>query len=255
MMKESKRPVTVEDLLRFKRAERPPQEFWTRFDQELRAKQLSALVEKRPWWRSLPRTLRGLARYNLPLGATAVLAITFLSIRDYHPVASGNEGVESTPIRVYTAPSTEAVTAPKDTAASIPEAAASTMALSSDATQPGDLARMVPQLPATSLKPAEATPSERSIAKNLAVAQALLGTPTQGFESRALPARSAPQEPLEQMTTPAESRRSRFASAFASMTVASTATSARVARRLSDEQLYDSIHRFGASGNTVSIKF
>ena len=53
-MNQEKRPITLEDILRLKRAERPPAEFWDSFDRQLRAKQLAALVEKRPWWRSLP---------------------------------------------------------------------------------------------------------------------------------------------------------------------------------------------------------
>ena len=50
MNRDGKRPVSVEDLLRLKRAERPPDSFWADFDRQLRAKQLAALVEKRPWW-------------------------------------------------------------------------------------------------------------------------------------------------------------------------------------------------------------
>ena len=42
MNQENKRPVTLEDLLRLKRAERPAAEFWVRFDRELRAKQEAA---------------------------------------------------------------------------------------------------------------------------------------------------------------------------------------------------------------------
>ena len=68
--------MTLEDILRLKRAERPSAEFWSQFDRELRVKQLAALVEKRPWWRtiSLGRILGGVRRFHLPLGATAVLA-------------------------------------------------------------------------------------------------------------------------------------------------------------------------------------
>jgi len=68
--------VTLEDLLRAKRAERPPAEFWTRFEEELRAKQLAALVQQRPWWVGVGERVRGtLVRYGLPLGATAALAV------------------------------------------------------------------------------------------------------------------------------------------------------------------------------------
>jgi len=84
---ESRRRVTLEDLLRLKRAERPPPEFWTEFEGELRQRQLAALVEKKSWWREtafLPR-IRAL---RVPLGATAVLALTLLSIHRYAPPVS-----------------------------------------------------------------------------------------------------------------------------------------------------------------------
>lgn len=76
-------PVTVEDLLRLKRAERPEPEFWARFEAELRQKQLAALVGRRPWWQQLPQLLA--PRTYLPIGATAVLAFTLVSLRQYVP--------------------------------------------------------------------------------------------------------------------------------------------------------------------------
>lgn len=76
-------PVTVEDLLRLKRAERPPPEFWAGFEQELRQKQLAALVERRSWWHSGAAALERLRWMRLPVGATAVLAVTLLSIHQY----------------------------------------------------------------------------------------------------------------------------------------------------------------------------
>lgn len=75
--------VTVEDLLRLKRAERPAAEFWTHFERELRQKQLTALLEKRPWWRELPQILA--RRAYLPVGVTAILAFTLVSVKYYAP--------------------------------------------------------------------------------------------------------------------------------------------------------------------------
>ena len=69
MNHEKKRAVTIEDLLHLKRTERPPAEFWTHFERDLRAKQLAALVEKRPWWRTLPPSALGRAE-RLLLQAT-----------------------------------------------------------------------------------------------------------------------------------------------------------------------------------------
>lgn len=75
--------VTVEQLLRLKRAERPTDEFWNRFESELRQKQLAALVEKRPWWQEVPQFLA--RRTYLPIGATAILAFTLVSVKYYAP--------------------------------------------------------------------------------------------------------------------------------------------------------------------------
>jgi hypothetical protein len=60
--------ISIEELLRLKRAERPPEDFWARFDAELRAKQLAALVEKPSWAEALRARF---ARLALPLGAAA----------------------------------------------------------------------------------------------------------------------------------------------------------------------------------------
>lgn len=63
--------VTLEDLLRVKRSERPPAEFWLDFERRLRAKQLAAIVEKRPWWTSFNR----FSRWSVPVGAAAALLL------------------------------------------------------------------------------------------------------------------------------------------------------------------------------------
>lgn len=268
MNHDGKRPVTIEDLIRLKQAERPKPEFWVQFDAELRAKQLAALVEKKPWWRSLPTAFGGLARYHLPLGAAAVLAITLVTLREQGPapaprtevpvvaeplvapeVAEVRESVTAAPVVETFERVSVAAAAP------VPEPAP--VHLSSEANVPGELARMVPLLSADTASPsqAELAPSARSIALNRAVAEAMLGTVTSGFEARALPTRITPTEPLARMENPAETRRSRFASAFASTTNVSQVESARVARRLSDEELYDTINRFGARGDRVSFRF
>ena len=75
--------VTIEDLIRLKRDERPAAEFWVSFDHELRQKQLTALLKKRAWWQELPQLL--MRRAYLPVGATAILAFTFVSVKYYGP--------------------------------------------------------------------------------------------------------------------------------------------------------------------------
>ena len=75
--------VTVEDLLHMKRTERPPPEFWAGFERELRQKQLAALVKRRSWWHGPAATFSRFGWLRLPVGATAVLAVTLVSIRHY----------------------------------------------------------------------------------------------------------------------------------------------------------------------------
>lgn len=83
-LKPDQRPkVTVEDLLHLKRAERPAAGFWSNFERELRQKQLTALLEKRPWWQELPQIFA--RRTYLPIGATAILAFTLVSVKYYAP--------------------------------------------------------------------------------------------------------------------------------------------------------------------------
>ena len=95
--------VSLEELLQLKRAERPAPEFWDRFEQDLRVKQLAAIVEKRPWWVALrlpqaARTMAGLS-LQLPLGAAAVLAFSFVVVRDYRLATMAHEVVTAAPAR------------------------------------------------------------------------------------------------------------------------------------------------------------
>ncbi len=75
--------VSVEDLLHVKRAERPPPEFWAKFESELRQRQLAALVERRSWWHGPVAAFNRFGWLRLPVGAMAVLAVTVVSIRHY----------------------------------------------------------------------------------------------------------------------------------------------------------------------------
>jgi hypothetical protein len=77
--------VTVEDLLRLKQSERPAPEFWNQFERELRAKQLAAIIEKRPWWVTLrlPQAMRYAARFQALVGAAAVMALSLVAVPEY----------------------------------------------------------------------------------------------------------------------------------------------------------------------------
>lgn len=278
-MNQEKRPITLEDIIRLKRAERPPAEFWASFDRELRAKQLAALVEKRPWWRSIPTMLGGLTRskYHLPLGATAVLAITFLVTRDHESavvlhssatpakvavadVTQVNEGSVSAPAakveHVAVSEVAPVAVAALDEAGS-PSAVASVALNAAENSAPDEIEVAMP------VRQQLDTPSSRFIAENLKAAQAAepaiarsLLSRGQGFENRGLTAKVAMIEPLARMKAPSNATFAKINSALmnASFKVDNSAvTSERAASRLSEEQLYDHVSRFRANGGNHGL--
>jgi hypothetical protein len=162
--------VTVEDLLHLKRAERPAPEFWGNFERELRQKQLTALLEKRPWWQEIPQFIA--RRAYLPVGATAILAFTLVSVKYYAPaqLAQVENPPAGSPVTVdheVTAP-VAPVSSPlvnrTESVASVAEdtVVASTAPVSSTAST--DVVELMPLLVAPR---AEETPSARLLAANL----------------------------------------------------------------------------------------
>ena len=276
---EHKRPVTLEDLLRLKRTERPPAEFWSQFDRELRAKQLAALVEQRPWWRTMPRFFAGFSRYHLPLGATAVLALTLVSVRYYRPATPEAAPAQDSNVAASPTLSQNHSVAAMPQAATVSEEPIVTNSAESESVADATLqvaattSRETNELSSVRSITADtggarvaATPSERFIAANLAIAkssdpaiaQGILGS-ARGFEARAMPARAPAVDPLAQMTSPADARRSRLLGGAIMSVSMNSAPAARPvefrSRRISDEQLYDTISRFGARGNSLLVKF
>ena len=91
-MTEPRRTVTIDDLLKLKRAEAPAPDFWPQFERELREKQLAAIVEKRPWWCALPGVYVFVVRRRLSLAAGAsTLAIGLIGFNVYHDSRGGFE--------------------------------------------------------------------------------------------------------------------------------------------------------------------
>lgn len=81
MKRDTERNISVEDLLRLKRAERPPAEYWATFESKIRTKQLSAIVSKRPWWDRFSGLFAALNRHQVPIGAAGALALAFFGVR------------------------------------------------------------------------------------------------------------------------------------------------------------------------------
>jgi hypothetical protein len=102
--REPQRP-TLDDLLRFKRSERPPAEFWQEFEKGLRKKQLAALMNKpRGWARIRPVWVRSM-RWSAPVAAAVAVAFLFIQ----NPSAQLAPIVAATPVPIASAsPSREA---------------------------------------------------------------------------------------------------------------------------------------------------
>lgn len=282
MSHEDKRPVAIEDLLRLKRAERPPAEFWERFDRELRAKQLAALVQKRPWWQAMPRFVPVWRRFRFPLGATAVLAVTFVSLREYsQDSASPVTGEQSSATLWVVVPSGSQVTRDvivpvsavetsdglADANSTLSEFARSTSeapavrdaVLGTQVAVAPAGARLDEELPVAS-RPLDATFAAGSATPSV-LGQGLLGGSR--VSTRGPSARGTAIEPLAQMIPPGEARRARILSAMSIAASGDTLVRGseidsqpveRVARNLSDDRMNDSIRRFNAKGDRFSFK-
>lgn len=278
MSDSSKRPkVTIEDLLRLKRTERPTAAFWANFERELRQKQLTALLEKRPWWQELPQLLT--RRSYLPIGATAILAFTLVSLRYYTPAEIAQAEVTSadaaiTPGSLPATTATEVVASPvssplvnrSDQAAPrlddrLAASALKTESIALPAEAPDPEVQM-PQMVAT--RTAD-TPSARSIAANLArleqsepeLINAIVGNRLSS------PARvqtaSLQINDLASLPTTA-SKRSRLLAQYSDRQLGPEPTAPdivreRLARRLGDPEINDRISRLGLRGDAVSLKF
>jgi len=277
-----KTTVTLEDLLRLKRAERPAPGFWPEFDRELRAKQLAALVVERPWWRTFPaRAIAGVARYHLPMGASAILALTFLSVREYQ-TALTEAGLATPVLEFSTQPNLESAGGNVIEIASASDAAPDVRPVAAAAERSGlaigeasareeirSVSAMAALIGGTEDSGATFRPPARSTSENFSAVQeiealfgnrTLLAAASQGFESRVLPARQPVVDPLAQMKPPSDVRRARFMgtafSTVASVKPVATRNSERLASRIADQRLYEAgVSRLGLGGDRLMVKF
>ncbi len=270
--------VTLEDLLRVKRAERPPAEFWVEFERTLRAKQLAAIVEKRPWWQSW----RSVWRLGLPTGAAAALAFGVASFylgrtasyteRGAQPIASATqaprspsvatlEAVETAVVEPQAAPllasaSTEALPTPADDLSHSPSGVEVASAAADHA---ASRALPTPDLDERASFASASLREESTLADlSLFFERAVASVDERGH------LRQPVQDPLAQVPSPQDARRARLL-AFASTVDRNSPqysdasnvirSRERITNHLNDEALYDSIRRLGVRGNGVSIQF
>lgn len=262
-----KKPVSVEDLLQVKRAERPRAEFWADFERELRAKQLAAIVEPRPWWSPFIRMGARVSRHQLPVGAAAILALSFVTVREYRaPHAIHPELPEIAAMSVYregqARASAPVLATPAPAAAQIDAEVSAAPTEAVAALDVGKVAHTVALLEEPAAAVLEPTPSARYIAANLAAAQADnpgLMDEVFGATARRADMREPVRDPLAQMAVPGESRRSRLLAtalpAVAGAAEVEIVETERVSRHLTEDRLYDSISRIGVKGDRVAFKF
>lgn len=261
--------VTVEDLLHLKRAERPDAEFWHEFEREMRVKQLAAIVEPRPWWAPFIRIGSRLARYQLPVGATAILALTFLTVREYRlPEATDTQFISENVVAA-TAPTVATLDeAPISTASVVSEAPTENLVVESErmiaSAEP--ISESVPSV-VESQPESVYSPAAEAIAANLAAVEARtpelarLIARVSGVDEIINP--RAPREvvdPLARVKAPSSSNRTSrlLASALPanySNGMNTRGSVSRVERGLTKDRVYDTISRIGVKADRLAISF
>jgi hypothetical protein len=257
--------ITVEDLLRLKRSERPPAEFWARFESEMRAKQLAAIVVRRPWWDGASRIFSIVHRHSLSFGAVAALALAWTGVRY---VGGNPDMVRPDPVRMVS-PSIAAAPAPSLAAArpeASPRVAPAVAADTAPAPMPAPVAvstvSHVTQAPET--VPAEA-PSREPFVDGITVtlaglheAAADLGRrdvfgSDREFEETSAPARQTDSEPLAQLDPSAERRARLLAPALPAYASSVSGALTRDWKRnsSSDDRMYESMDTAASSDRSV----
>jgi len=250
--------VTIEDLIRLKRDERPAAEFWVNFDQELRQKQLTALLEKRAWWQDLPQLL--MRRAYLPVGATAILAFTFVSVKYYGPTQVAAP-VQQSQVAAEPVGANQAVGSPL--ANGDPMIAAVLEARPAEATDSTPLPEPIELMPRQTRAVASETPSVQTIAANLAsfeLTEPELVNSVRGI--RLSPAARIQNVDLvvsELASVPTNaSMRSRILAQYADRPLSREPSAPeivreRLARRLGNSDITDRLNRIGLRGDQVSL--
>lgn len=249
-----KKQVNVEDLLRLKRSEAPAPEFWAGWQRDMRTKLGRAAQEKRSWWSlALPRFWITVARWHVPLGASALAALAFVAIREYDPalpaLASHKPQVENDGMLSVLASET------------VSEGRAHIGADADSTLVPGEVSRLV-----TMMAPSESmlSPAARTIAANLAYAQSMdselapleIRTSSPSFSIVSSPeANGSHADEVAQAGHRGMLSRYQLAS-YNEGVSAKGSSEVRPVTRLSEDQLYESpSKRVGGSGNRLSLKF
>lgn len=279
---------TLEALLRLKRAERPDAAFWQDFERGLRQKQLAAIIEPKPWWLEMALWSRRLAPVGLPVSGAAAALLAIMIVRTQSPFVSVSAPVEfgpaisaghSTAAANPKAPSSVAapvltphadvavasVVSPAPSVPASPQAASEVAAIVS----PSGTSEtpVVESLLGISPAPAVQTPSELTIADNLAEARAespeFISHAVDSLQGVALSTASA-DTPAADTSLKMEVRNPRHARVLLAMadhpSVDSSGGLAHLRDRLAhsldnDDALSGSASRLGVGGDRLSVSF
>lgn len=271
MPSESKKPVTIESLLHLKRSERPPAEFWTQFESELRAKQLAAIVGPRPWysWSSLRRLGTVLP---VSVGTAAAIGAALFSVHEFRgssaapaaaaPVSRAVSVALAAPGAAKSPASRTALAAASAAPRAAVTAAASGAAHSEGSVSNASAAVVLAAMPA---RPAFPDPFTGVVAVSTPAAEmpATLTATAMTGAAQWSPAsyvdHSAQTEPLARTMTFADERRAALLSdplPNSSATWASaSASDQHEVSQLSEERLYQAVRRLGVGGDRLLIRF
>jgi hypothetical protein len=265
-MKDTDPKITLENLLRFKRAERPPPEFWARFESEIRAKQLAAIVVRRPWWDGI---FAAVYRNHLPFGAAAALALTWVGV---HYVGAPSQAERAAPARTAESPAPGNVPAPIAQVAASPVLVQDKADIDAPRTAPSRqaLAAAIPshitQAPAASQSESiSGMPFADGIAASLADFRAtdsdlakrdVFGSDRE-FEAAVATARQPAAEPLAQVDPSGERLERLLAPALPAYSSSGSRSlvSDRMKQKASDDRMYESMDRYGAGGMSLEFRF
>jgi hypothetical protein len=281
MMSEHPNPrkVTLEEILRLKRSERPDEGFWVEFEERLRAKQLAAIVARRPWWQvDLSRFAVGVRGLRLPIGAVAALAFAFVAVRENpHRVieepeaaALADRAIDAGDLFASVPSALPRPVATVDSAglASVDRVPAGVSEAYEPVSEPSDAS--VAAEPALTERRSGRVPSlftaidqaggaaQGRFATDGTLAAAAVG----GLAGRLLLTPQAAIEPLTQITSPSEGRRARLAALTETSSTETRRRSSfdprareRILDRLHENELYLNFSRVGVDRGALSVRF
>lgn len=258
-------PVVLEDLLRIKRAEKPTEAFWQEWEGRYKERRRQAMLEPRPWIKETAARLSiAMARWYLPMGAAAVVAMTFFAVREYNPTVP-HQGFSGSVAALDSSTAVAPVATPSgDVLGELRQAALTNGAASVEQErQPGALSDVLSGVD----RSADLSPTERAIAANLAAMHALEPELARSWRGRSFvvpnvgSGNALDEEPLASVAASRDLRRSRilgydFQPVNGTDTPAYSRQQERSISRLAEDQFYESKARsLGARGDRVLVRF